>query len=336
MVPDDYVKLNAKKMSATSLTPPLLEKNEIFSVANAPLKAFSATNLTSNFEEKLKSEERCDNLSFSSENEINKVSLEKRLSIQNIFPTPEESSDRQTSRNDLREESLKKEIETKQENSHPGKPKGLLENMKTIVRLYKNPVFILLCVCNATYVFIFIPIMTSAVDYARDKGLSEHIGKYLVHAMAVGDIFGRLCFGWVTDQNFITIPHYMILTLVLEGVFIMLLPLTASLVTYLLLLALYSMTAGSMMVRIPVLVYKHVKKDEKSVAMGCYGFASGLVPLGVPSLIGYFRDNKGSYDGMYYIMGSLSILSGGFWLLEPILVRLNNRLEQHREDAIKV
>lgn len=76
------------------------------------------------------------------------------------------------------------------------------------------------------------------------------------------------------------------MTLVLEGIFIILLPFTYSLAGYLTLLALYSMTAGSMLVRLPVMVLKHVKKEQHSVAMGCYGFASGLVPLAVPALIG--------------------------------------------------
>lgn len=78
----------------------------------------------------------------------------------------------------------------------------------------------------------------------------------------------------------------MTLTLVLEGIFIILIPFTYSFAGYLTLLALYSMTAGSMLVRLPVIVLKNVKKEEHSVAMGCYGFASGLVPLAVPGLIG--------------------------------------------------
>ncbi|GIY90543.1 hypothetical protein CEXT_689721 [Caerostris extrusa] len=30
--------------------------------------------------------------------------------------------------------------------------------------------------------------MTSMVDYSKDKGLPETVGKYLIHAMALGDI----------------------------------------------------------------------------------------------------------------------------------------------------
>ncbi|KFM58400.1 Monocarboxylate transporter 5, partial [Stegodyphus mimosarum] len=342
MISDGYIKSNAeKKLSTISLNPALLEKNEIFSITNAPMKAHSATNLVANLEKKLEGEKGCDNLAFALQKQNNPGNSlsEKRLSIQNVFATSKESLyDRIPSSYDLREESLKKESSKTKEEAEVDeeKAKSLLESVKTIARLYKNPIFVLICVCMATYVLIFIPLMTSAIDYSKDKGLPENVGKYLIHAMAFGDILGRLCFGWVTDKDFISIPHYMIVTLILEGIFIILLPLTTSLFSYLLLLALYAMTAGSMLVRMPVLVLKHVKKEEHSVAMGCYGFVSGLVPLGVPSLIGYFRDNGGSYDHMYYLMGSLSIISGGFWLLEPSLARLNDRLQQRREDTVKV
>ena len=341
VVPDDYVKSNAeKKLSTISLNPNMLEKNEILSVTNLPFKSHSTMNLVENLEKKLEGFKGCDNVAFSMDKENNqKKPLEKRLSIQNVFATSKESLyERVPSTYDLQKDSsLKKNVEEAPEKNVPKESNGgktsMLESVKAIVRIYKNPVFLLICVCMATYVLVFIPIMTSVVDYSKDKGLPETVGKYLIHAMAVGDIIGRLCFGWVTDKEFISIPHYMTITLVLEGIFIILLPFTYSLPGFLVLLALYSMTAGSMLVRLPVMVLKHVKKEEQSVAMGCYGFISGLVPLSVPALIGHFRDHIGSYDGMYYLMGSLSVVSGAFWLLEPVLARLNERLEGRRAET---
>lgn len=346
VVPDDYVKSNSeKKLSINSLNPTMLEKNEILSVTNLPFKSHSTMNLVENLEKKLEGNKGCDNLAFAivkENNQEKKPPLEKRLSIQNVFATSKESLyEKFPSTYDLnKDSSLKannKETSKKNVEENPQKSgaekKSMWESAKAMARLYKNPVFVLICACMATYVLIFIPIMTSIVDYGKDKGLPETVGKYLVHAMAAGDILGRLCFGWVTDKDFISIPRYMTLTLVLEGIIIIMVPFTYSLAGYLCLLALYCMTAGSMLVRLPVLVLKHVKKEEHSIAMGCYGFVSGLVPLCVPSLIGHFRDHLGSYDGMYFLMGSLSILSGGFWLLEPYLARLNERLENKRADT---
>ncbi|KAF8783065.1 Monocarboxylate transporter 5 like protein [Argiope bruennichi] len=338
VITNDYVKSNAeKRKSVVSLNPRLLEKNEIMNAI--PTKAHSTTNLVESLEKKLEGERGYDNLAFANEkqNNTDKPPLEKRLSIQNIFATSKESLYEKMPNNN--EESLKKPALTStsvEQSSDAKDEKSFSTSIKTMLRLYTNPIFLLVCVCMATYVFTFIPIMTSMVDYSKDKGLPETVGKYLIHAMAVGDIIGRLCFGWVTDKEYISIPRYMTLTLLLQGIFIILLPFAFNLASFLALLAFYSMTAGSMLVRMPVIVLKHVKKEEHSVAMGCYGFASGLVPLGVPSLIGHFRDNFGSYDGMYYLLGSLSIVSGVFWLFEPLLARLNQRIEARRENEIKV
>lgn len=120
--------------------------------------------------------------------------------FQNIFPTSKESLydtipssyDLQKDdclKNSSNEEPIKKP-ENKPEKSEVDN-KSMIESLKAIVRLYRNPVFVLICVCMATYVLIFIPIMTSIVDYSKDKGLPETIGKYLIHAMAVGDIAGK-------------------------------------------------------------------------------------------------------------------------------------------------
>ncbi|CAL1275595.1 unnamed protein product [Larinioides sclopetarius] len=339
VITNDYVKSNAeKRRSVVSLNPKLLEKNEFMSVN--PVKAHSTTNLVESLQKKLEVERGYDNLAFAMEKQNNpeKPPLEKRLSIQNIFATSKESLYEKIPNNS--EDSLKKPALTSSEKLAAIKDeKSFATSIKTMLRLYTNPIFLLVCVCMATYVFIFIPIMTSMVDYSRDKGLPETVGKYLIHAMAVGDIIGRLCLGWVTDKEYISIPRYMTLTLLLQGTFILLLPSATNLPSFLSLLAFYSMTAGSMLVRMPVIVLKHVKKEEHSVAMGCYGFASGLVPLGVPSLIGHFRDNFGSYDGMYYLLGTLSIISGVFWVFEPLLVKLKERIEEKRsrkEHEIKV
>lgn len=36
---------------------------------------------------------------------------------------------------------------------------------------------------------------------------------------------------------------------------------------------------------------------------------------------GHFRDTVGSYDGMFYMVGGVSVISGGMWLIEPVVVK---------------
>ncbi|GBM26103.1 hypothetical protein AVEN_87259-1 [Araneus ventricosus] len=118
-----------------------------------------------------------------------------------------------------------------------------------------------------------------------------------------------------------TIPSFMTLVLVLEGVFIALFPFAMSLTSFMALLILYGMTAGAILVLFPVLVLQYVDYSSQSVAMACVGFLSGIISFAIPPMIGHFRDKVGSYDGMFYLTGGVSVVSGGLWLLEPIVVK---------------
>lgn len=73
----------------------------------------------------------------------------------------------------------------------PGNQTSLSESIRGIAILYTNPAYVLINVCMTTYVLIFIPILTVIVDYGKDKGIPESYGKYLINAMAMGDLIGK-------------------------------------------------------------------------------------------------------------------------------------------------
>lgn len=195
------------------------------------------------------------------------------------------------------------------------------DSLIVILQLHTNPLYLFTSISMAIYGVVFIPILTVLVDYSKDKGIDEAAGKYLINVMAAGDLAGRLCFGWVTDRGFMTIPNFMTLSLSLEGVFIALFPVAQTLSTFMILVALYGITAGCMLVQFPVLVCKYVDKKVQSVAMGCIIFLSGIISFFIPFLIGHFRDDVGSYDGMFYLTGAISVISGAMWLLEPFIAK---------------
>ncbi|XP_054716635.1 monocarboxylate transporter 12-like [Uloborus diversus] len=193
----------------------------------------------------------------------------------------------------------------------------LLSIMGSIMSLCTNPLYVLTCFSMAVYVVILSPIITCMVDYGMDKGMQESQGKYLITGMSFGDLVGRLCFGWITDKGLMSKPAFMTWTLMLQGVVIVLFPFSSAFYTYLTLLTLYGAISGSYVILFPVLVHKFVDEELQSVAIGCLGFVPGILSLGIPSLIGYFRDYIGSYDGLFYLTGALSISFGAMWFLEP-------------------
>lgn len=77
----------------------------------------------------------------------------------------------------------------------------------TALRLHKNPLFLLISLCRSVHFLTFVPTVTVIVDFSMDKGLLEEDGKYVIAALSIGDLLGRLCLGWVTDREYLSVPR---------------------------------------------------------------------------------------------------------------------------------
>ncbi|GBN55175.1 Monocarboxylate transporter 9 [Araneus ventricosus] len=187
----------------------------------------------------------------------------------------------------------------------------------TAMKIYKKPLFLLICLCRAVHFITFIPVITAVVDFIMDKGLVEADGKYAIAALSLGDLLGRLCLGWITDRGYMSLPKYMLVIMILQGICTASLAWMNTKTTLFIMLAVFGMFQGSLFVRHNVLVSKYFERHEQSIAMGCMNFFSGLLGFALPAYIGYFRDTIGSYDYIMYINGGIGIFVGFLWALEP-------------------
>ncbi|GFY74712.1 monocarboxylate transporter 9 [Trichonephila inaurata madagascariensis] len=197
---------------------------------------------------------------------------------------------------------------------HPNTFKG---HINTAMKLYKKPLFLLICLCRAVHFITFIPVITAVVDFIMDKGLVEADGKYAIAALSLGDLLGRLCLGWITDRGYMSLAKYMLVVMVLQGISTASLAWMNTKTLLFTMLAVFGMLQGSLFVRHNVLVSKYMKSHEQSIAMGCMNFFSGLLGFALPAYIGYFRDTIGSYDYIMYINGAIGVFIGLLWALEP-------------------
>lgn len=165
-------------------------------------------------------------------------------------------------------------------------PNTFWDHIKTAMSLHRKPLFLLICLCRAVHFMTLVPVMTVVVDFVMDKGLLEEDGKYAIAALSLGDLLGRLCFGWVTDRGYMSLPRYMMVVMVFQGSSTLALPLMYTKVTLYLMLAIFGLLQGSLFVRHNVLVSKYMENHEQSIAMGCVNFFSGLLGLGLPAYIG--------------------------------------------------
>ncbi|GIY23785.1 monocarboxylate transporter 6 [Caerostris darwini] len=197
---------------------------------------------------------------------------------------------------------------------------------KGMIKIFKDPMFHMISLSLGAFAMLFDPAITVIVDYIMDKGLSEDVAKYFISMLSLGDLIGRLCFGWVTDKNYMSIPNFMMVLQVAQGACFLLLPMFGGFDTLMAVMVIFGIMSGANLVMFPILVGKYLQSVQ-SLAIGFIAFFSGILSFAVPPLIGYFRDKVGSYDGMFYITGGLSVTTGFVWLLEPALLKLREKIK---------
>lgn len=211
-------------------------------------------------------------------------------------------------------------------------------HIKTAVQLHTKPLFLLICLCRSSHMLTFFPMLTTVVDFSRDKGFPEGYGKYVIAALSGGDLIGRLFTGWITDKQFLSLPRYMLIFMMLEGISTALLTVTNSSATLIISLAIYGLLQGCVFIQHPVLVSRYLRNDEQSIALGCLNFFPGILGFSLPFYIGYFRDTMGSYNGMFYVSGFIGSFIGLLWLSEPYLLKISQthskRVEELEEATV--
>lgn len=173
--------------------------------------------------------------------------------------------------------------------------------IKGIIILISNPMFHVISISLAGFAMLFDPAITIIVDYVMDKGFEENDAKYFISMLSIGDLLGRLCFGWVTDKKYMTLPKFMMLLQVVQGICFLLLPLFQEFDIMIAIITIYGLAAGANLVIYPLLVSKYLVSVQ-SLAIGSIAVFTGVTSFAVPPLIGeyfcitfpYFNDKKNS------------------------------------------
>lgn len=81
--------------------------------------------------------------------------------------------------------------------------------------------------------------------------------------------------------------------------------------------------AGMIVILINVCLCEYLGKNKASLAFGLSAFFCGLATLARPTLVGYFRDIQGSYNGLFTLLSILCYMASLIWLAEIVVTKLN-------------
>ncbi|XP_064487505.1 monocarboxylate transporter 4-like isoform X2 [Ornithodoros turicata] len=180
--------------------------------------------------------------------------------------------------------------------------------------IFRAPMFYLITVSYAVFIYTFTFFMSSLIDVAFDKGITPTYAITIVPQYSVAEIVGRV----VVPAILPTKQHRRVIFMVdylVIGTVLLLVPLTYSYVTLLFACLSMGVFNASVIALQGVLVADYVHKDLQHFANILINILTGCSFLTKPFVAGFFRDVLGSYGPMQQTLGSLVLLSGVAWAI---------------------
>lgn len=198
----------------------------------------------------------------------------------------------------------------------------------SMTNILKKPMFHLITFSLTVFFLGLHLFFMVIIDFAKDKGIPESNGIYIISMFSLTDLLGRVGLGWITDHNFMTRRNMLILNLAIIGILNQIYPFTDTMTGLLIVSAFHGLVIGSSITLLFVLQTEFFEMKQLTLAMGMTSFITGVFALLRPAVIGLFRDVIGSYDWLFHFVGILILSFAFIWLVE-------SRLSEKRKEAKK-
>ncbi|XP_037512319.1 monocarboxylate transporter 10-like [Rhipicephalus sanguineus] len=188
-----------------------------------------------------------------------------------------------------------------------------------LVQLLAAPRFyaVVLAVVAIDYTVAVFP--ATIVDYALDKGSARRHADLSVSYCAPAEIMGRIALPFIADSGLVSRTTLVSANFFLLGGTFIVLPATSSFLSYILVCACSTMLLGCLMSLKPVVIADYFGIDAVATAWGFAGITLLPLLLCSPAITGYFRDTKGTYDGLYQLQAGIHGCVGGIFGILSVL-----------------
>ncbi|KAH6933225.1 hypothetical protein HPB50_013734 [Hyalomma asiaticum] len=168
--------------------------------------------------------------------------------------------------------------------------------------------------------------LNTIVDFAMDKGLSVDDAVSIETYTAVTDIVGRTFLPCLVDWRILPQSTLMSLDYFLLGLSAVSLSFCQSYWTLLTACLGMALFIGCAMTMQSVLMAHYLGLDKLSVGYTVLGAMSAPAFLAKATFVGFFRDDLGSYNEMFWVLGSSSMFVSVLW----VFVSLDDRKSTRR------
>ncbi|KAL3220940.1 hypothetical protein MRX96_005373 [Rhipicephalus microplus] len=180
------------------------------------------------------------------------------------------------------------------------------------LRLLGNKYFILVTTSAVGFFFVFSTFIIIIPDYAADKGLPISDGVFLLSVYGIADLFSKPIpgpFGIQENNGQQSYWFFVVMTL------------------------LFGLVTGGLIFMTPVLLTEFLGAKLAVMAFGMCNLFIGITCLLRPFIIGYFKDNWHSYNGLFYTMAVACILSSLSWYVPPAVNKVWTCVSRPKESV---
>ncbi|XP_077519553.1 monocarboxylate transporter 12-B-like [Amblyomma americanum] len=183
------------------------------------------------------------------------------------------------------------------------------------VYIFLVPMFYLICASFVTVLFTMTTYLTVVVDFAVDHGVSRINAVLLISTYSLADLVARLGSGWISDRGFVSRGNMMALHFLIGGLALFAMPVFTTYAGQVTMAVVSGWATGCTMILVSVLLTEHIGLDRLPVSFGVTSFVAGALCLARPPLIGLYRDASGNYEGLFHLIGGVSLAVALLWFV---------------------
>ncbi|XP_040072664.1 monocarboxylate transporter 2-like [Ixodes scapularis] len=181
-------------------------------------------------------------------------------------------------------------------------------DLSSTMKAFLNPMAYIVLAVTVVADFTGSAYISTLADYVADKGFSIEDAESLVIYGSFSELIGRLFPPLIADRGCVRRSTLTMASFSLWGCSMMLMP-HAKIHLHVIIVVLCAyLPFGCLQSMKSVLMADYIGVQWISTCFGLSGLISVPLSFGSPSIIGFFRDTQGSYDGLFRLLGGLHLL----------------------------
>ncbi|XP_023235415.1 monocarboxylate transporter 13-like [Centruroides sculpturatus] len=215
--------------------------------------------------------------------------------------------------------------ESTEKSSKEDQRANLSEVVQSFFGLFRTAMFHVIWFSVAIYSVTHIIYLTVFMDFALDCDIPQYSAVYILSSVSIAELCGRLTCGWIIDFGWMKRRTFVALAFLAKAIIYATIPMWNTYSGLFVTTLCLGFTASCLSVNVSALYTDYLGLKNLPLGVGTGKALNGFLHFASPSIIGYFRDVRGSYHAMFFYFAAAYLFSSFLWLLEPIIMKFTKR-----------